>query len=406
MTRDVLIVGAGPAGISTALFLLARAPWLAGRLEVVDRAIFPRDKPCAGAVGARADKLLASIGVRVDVPGVTVEGLRLDFSAGAVQRRVGPIGRVVRRLDFDAELVRVARARGVPVTEGVRVTHVSRDAQGVTVETTAGVRRAAVLIGADGVGSVVRRSLGFPRGALHAQAVEVDTDVTHADDAALLSFDFRAQDLVGYGWDFPTLVNGRLMMSRGVYDVDWDVHPRVDVAGRLTRHLEARGLPADASRFKRYSVRGLELHRPMSAPRVLLVGEAAGVDPLLGEGIAQGVAYGDIAARYLVERLEDGRFDFEDWRPFFSRTPTALDLMVRSAALPFLRHAPLRRAFEDVTLAAPEALDVTTSIFAGVTPPARSAVSAFSRISARALALAPREVTAALKRRFTDGANA
>lgn len=399
MTGDVLIVGAGPAGLSTALFLLSRAQHLADRLEVVDCATFPRDKPCAGALGARADKLLSSIGVRVDVPGVTVDGLRLDFLAGQAQRCVGAIGRVVRRLEFDAELLRVARARGVRVSEGVRVTGLNRDDSGVTVETSRGPRRVRVVVGADGVGSVVRRALGLPRGALHAQAVEVDTEATGDDDASLLAFDFRAQDLVGYGWDFPTLVEGRPLVCRGVYDLDWGASP-VDAAQRLTRHLEARGLAVHPSRFKRYSVRGLELQRPMSAPRVLLVGEAAGVDPLLGEGLAQAIAYGDVAARYLAERLDDGRLDFEDWRRAFSLTPAAVDLLVRSAALPFLRHAPLRRAFEDFTLSAPEALDVTTSLFAGLTPPARSAVSAWARISARALTLAPREVASALKRRF------
>jgi len=397
---DVLIVGAGPAGIATALFLVSRAPHLAGRVEVVDRATFPREKPCAGAIGARADKLLASIGVRVDVPSVTVDGLRLVFQRGTVVRGVGAIGRVVRRLDFDAELVRVARARGVRVSEGVRVTGLARDAAGVMVETSAGTRRASVVVGADGVGSVVRRALGFPRGGLHAQAVEVDTDVVDGDAAALLHFDFSAHELVGYAWDFPTWVDGRLRMVRGVYDLDWERGARVDAGERLARHLAVKGLAADPTRFKRYAVRGLELHRPMSAPRVLLVGEAAGVDPLLGEGIAQGIAYGELAARYLAERLDDGAVDFADWARFFRLSPTAVDLAVRSSALPFLRHAPLRRAFEALTLSAPEALDVTTSVFAGLTPPAKSAVTAWARLSACAATLPAREAAYALRRRF------
>lgn len=401
---DVLIVGAGPAGLSTALFLLARAPHLADHVTVLDKARFPRDKPCAGALGARADKLLATLGVRVDVPDVPVDGLALTFPAGRVQRSVGAIGRVVRRLDFDAELLRLARARGVRVEEHVHVTALHRDAHGVTLETSAGPRRATTVIGADGVGSVVRRALGFPRGALHAQAVEVDTEPVAEDDAALLHFDFRARDLVGYAWDFPTLVGGRRMMTRGVYDLDWADAPRLDVAARLHRHLATRGLSADGARFKRFSVRGLELHRPMSAPRVLLVGEAAGVDPLLGEGIAQGIAYGELAARYLAPRLDAAETDFSDWRGFFLRSATAVDLAVRTAALPFLRHAPLRRAFEDLTLAAPEALDVTTSVFAGLPPPARSALTAWARLSACAATLPAREAAFALRRRLSPGA--
>lgn len=401
---DVLIVGAGPAGLSAALFLLARAPHLADRLSVVDKATFPREKPCAGAIGARADKLLATLGLRVDVPSVPVHGLGLTFSGGAVQRSVGHIGRVVRRLEFDAELLRLARARGVRVEEGVHVTALHRDAHGVTVQTSSGPRSVDVVVGADGVGSVVRRALGFPRGSLHAQAVEVDTAPTAADDRALLHFDFRDRDLVGYAWDFPTVVGGEPLVTRGVYDLDWARAPRVDVAERLHRHLARRGVSVDAARFKRFSVRGLELHRPMSAPRVLLVGEAAGVDPLLGEGIAQGIAYGELAARYLAPRLDAGETDFADWRGFFLRSATAVDLAVRTAALPFLRHAPLRRAFEDLTLSAPEALDVTTSVFAGLTPPARSAFTAWARLSARATTLPAREAAFALRRHLSPGA--
>ena len=63
---DVAIVGAGPAGLATALFLVDREPSLAGRVAVFERATLPRDKPCAGALGGRGEKLLASVGVGVE----------------------------------------------------------------------------------------------------------------------------------------------------------------------------------------------------------------------------------------------------------------------------------------------------------------------------------------------------
>jgi len=70
---DLVIVGGGPAGVSTALFLMAAAPWLTGRIAILEKERYPREKICAGAIGARADKLLATIGVRVEVPSVAIQ---------------------------------------------------------------------------------------------------------------------------------------------------------------------------------------------------------------------------------------------------------------------------------------------------------------------------------------------
>lgn len=373
---DLLIVGAGPAGLSTALFLLARDPSLAGRIEVVDRATFPRDKYCAGAVGARADKLLATIGVEVKVPSVPVDGLAVRFASGTASRSVGDIGRVVRRLEFDAELLAQARKRGVKITEGVKVTALHAQSSGVTIEASDGTREVSAVVGADGVQSIVRRSLGIPAGSLRAQVVEVDTEATAADRQALLDFDLSDESLVGYAWDFPTIVAGRQLMCRGVYDLAWEDGAALDVGVRLEAHLKKRGISSTGLKLKRYSVRGLELHRAMSAPRVLLVGEAAGVDPLLGEGIAQAIAYGALAAEYLAPRLQSGALDFSDWRRTFARSSTCADILARTGALQFLRTPSRRRLLAGLTLSGSEALDVTTSLFAGKRPPMKSALTA------------------------------
>ncbi|HLL22769.1 MAG TPA: FAD-dependent oxidoreductase, partial [Kofleriaceae bacterium] len=65
---DVLIVGGGPAGISTALHLQAAAPHL--RVVVLEKERYPREKICAGGIGARAFRILEKIGVTVDCPRV------------------------------------------------------------------------------------------------------------------------------------------------------------------------------------------------------------------------------------------------------------------------------------------------------------------------------------------------
>src|SRR5271163_731206 len=100
--RDVVIVGGGPAGTTTALALVAAAPGLASRVVVLEKARYPREKPCAGALGARGDALLAGLGVVVDVPSAPVDGMSFQSAGGLVTAAPGRVGRVVRRLEFDA----------------------------------------------------------------------------------------------------------------------------------------------------------------------------------------------------------------------------------------------------------------------------------------------------------------
>src|SRR5262245_57500521 len=108
MRADVVIVGGGPAGASTALFLAHASPELAERILVVDKERFPREKYCAGGVGARADRLLGSIGLTVDVPSVWLNGVALRAMGQTLVVRDGAIGRVIRRIEFDHELLRSA----------------------------------------------------------------------------------------------------------------------------------------------------------------------------------------------------------------------------------------------------------------------------------------------------------
>ena len=72
---DLVIVGGGPAGISTALHVLAAAP--ATRLAVLEKERYPRDKICAGAIGGRAFRILERIGVEVDCPRVALDAIAM-----------------------------------------------------------------------------------------------------------------------------------------------------------------------------------------------------------------------------------------------------------------------------------------------------------------------------------------
>lgn len=332
---DIAIVGGGPAGIATALFLVAVDPRHAERILVLEKESYPRDKICGGAIGARADELLATIGVRVEVPEVVVDGFSVRSQDVEICERRGRIGRVVRRVEFDHALANIARARGVRIEEGARVTHVDIDAGGVTIETARGNVRAQAVVGADGVGSFVRRALGVSAGKLRAQVIELDTEEVPADRSRdVLHFDIGDRTFTGYAWDFPTIVDGRPLVCRGVYHLltgDSDV----DVRERLAQRLRELGLSIDDYKCKRFAERGFEPHERYAAPRALLVGEAAGIDAVTGEGIAQAIEYGALAGRYLAEKLARRDFAFDDWAARLGKSKVGMDLRIRHFLLPY-----------------------------------------------------------------------
>jgi flavin-dependent dehydrogenase len=326
---DLVIVGGGPAGLSTALHLQAAAPAI--RVVVLEAETYPREKICAGGVGARALRVLEALGVAVDCPHVSIDAMALRFANDEVTVRDPELGIVVRRVEFDHMLAKAALARGIDVRDGTPVAAIVVHHDHVAVTTAAGdTLRARAVVGADGVSGIVRRQAGFARPDLRAQVVEVDTPATSRDAARdTIVFDFSASDLRGYTWDFPTLVAGEPVVCRGAYVIHnlGADSPKA----RITAYLTARGLDVTRYRLKQYAERGLEPHADISRPRILLVGEAAGIDIATGEGIAQAIEYGALAAPYLARSLERDDLGFFDWRATVDRRHLGKQLSIRHA---------------------------------------------------------------------------
>ncbi len=303
---DIAIVGGGPAGSSTALHLARREGVAPERVLVLDKAKHPREKPCAGAVSAWGVDALAAIGIAVDVPHVVIGGLRVFAEGHAGTHASDALGVVVRRNELDARLLARAGESGVVVRDGEGVTAIAREAGGFRLTTTTGDVTTRLIAACDGAGSTVRKLLGIRETERKGHLYVLESDATAKDDgvgARLCDFDLRVceRGVEWYYWDFPTVIDGARVVSRGIYHANFT--RRSDVKDALARALEARGVAIADVKLKPFSTRPFARGSIVAVDGVALVGEACGIDATTGEGIAQAILFGGIAAHHLAQAL-------------------------------------------------------------------------------------------------------
>ncbi|MFQ5692576.1 MAG: geranylgeranyl reductase family protein [Nitrospinota bacterium] len=298
--RDVIVVGAGPAG-STAARRLAQAGWEVLLLEKHD---LDRRKSCAGGISPRAVRALDfSIEPVVER---TVSAYSFSYRAESFFQG-GPMDleiRMVRRSRFDRFLAEKAAEAGAEVRARSPADEVREERSGVAVRSRGGWHRAAALVGADGATGAVARSLGVAEGVRLGAAVEgevrVPPEQLRAAQASIL-FDLGALPR-GYRWIFP---KGN--------------HLNV---GACTTLEKAKGVKAACLEFlgKHPFLKGHSDLDMTGAPlpfltgpcalntrRAVVCGDAAGlVDPLTGEGIQHAVETGNLAAEAVDGFLRRG----------------------------------------------------------------------------------------------------
>jgi geranylgeranyl reductase family protein len=310
---DTVIVGAGPAGSTMAALLAQRGE----SVLLCDAARFPRPKPCAEFISPGGVTILRSLGVfeYLDVrqTGRWLDGMRIVGASGkshtvtyhqppgALRQR----GLSVSRCALDAALLEVARTRGAEVREGFRIREVERSRGRVSgIIGPDGTRISArLVVGADGLNSVVARQLGLSRRLVwprrlglvaHFQNVAwpEDTGVMFVGPRSYVGvapLDAAGRLSVGLVRNMP---RGRLGSPRAALESGLRDFPPLQA--RLT------------SACWTGTVRGVgplaRTVRACAGPGFMLIGDAAGFfDPFTGEGIFRALRSAQLAVEHQAD---------------------------------------------------------------------------------------------------------
>jgi geranylgeranyl reductase family protein len=275
-SHDVAILGGGPAG-SVAAYHLASA---GARVLLLDKARFPRDKPCGGGVTGRAARLLPfSIEPVVEDVADRLEcGLR--YRRRFTRRARGPLAYMTQRRHLDHFLLRKAEEAGAEVREGETADARELDAR--------------IVIGADGCNGSSAKQLGLADGVVHGVALEANfPHEARFSGAMVLEI---AVIRGGYGWVF----------AKGDH-INVGVGGNGEEGPRLRRELrrmcEAYGIDPDtASETRGYRLPMRPTGTRLARGTTAVIGDAAGlVDPLSGDGMYEAF----LSARLVSEAALD-----------------------------------------------------------------------------------------------------
>ena len=323
---DLIIIGAGPAGAACAIRLKDSGL----KVAILDKSSFPRDKTCGDALSVDVVNQLAmladdlaerfeNMATKVPAYGVKIfSPKKAHIDIPFIHKGEEKCGYICTRMHFDHFMFeQLEQYPNIQTFEDCEVKSIERRPDGITVTSTSGIFEAPAIIGADGAHSIVSRVLDGPKvdKEHHSAGLRVYYEnVSGFHEKNYIELHFFKDILPGYLWIFPLPDNkaniGIGMLSSAVSK------KKVNLRETLNRLLKEE--PHLAERFKDAtpleSIKGFGLplgskKREISGDRFLLTGDAAAlIDPFSGEGIANAIRSGRVAAEHIMESRKTNNY--------------------------------------------------------------------------------------------------
>ncbi len=334
-TSQIVIVGAGPAGCATSMFLSK-----AGISHtIIEKSKFPRDKVCGDALSGKvvyvlkqlnngllekytndAPHFLPSWGVKFVAP--NGKSIDIPFKSDISKETHAP-GFISKRMDFDNSLFEQLDKNFANIIDQTELIKVEQSLNGINLFCKQAGKEVIfnevkMVVGAEGDRSILGKQLGgIKKENLHycAGIRAYYEGVTELHSQNFIELHFLNELLPGYFWIFP-LPNGQANVGAGMLS-DTVSKKRINLKADMLRAIEQN--PGVRDRFKNAKLVGkiegwgLPLgskQRKISGNNFLLTGDAASlIDPFTGEGIGNAMYSGMLAAAHIEEALKANRFD-------------------------------------------------------------------------------------------------
>jgi len=324
---EVVVVGAGPSGCTAAMALASQNY----SVTIYEAETLPRHKHCGGYLTKKAIHTLQSMGVDCrNELAQEIYGWKMQLGEKTLELELEKndenLTGNVRREDFDYFLLEKARERGANVVDSTRVRRIQRlDGKNkCNVITDEGQHECDVVLGSDGIKSVIRRNLGinYPKEKL-AVCIEAEVPVGKDvidwfDSKNFISMNYFRE---GVTWAFPKAKGSTVNVGLGVSAREMK-KDRISLTNALNKFLKDQEwynnqitephidvLPFNGTTDK------------LGEGRVLLLGDAAGlVDPLRGEGISHAITSGKFAAEAVKTMFEMGVPPLETYNELMKET--------------------------------------------------------------------------------------